>query len=91
MTTFSLAFSSLMNSLKSMETLRPENPVAPFSGRLPVILGGVSSYAPPSGLPIAAQPDNAARASKANAALKINGVMWLGRFKSIFELLEDDA
>jgi hypothetical protein len=53
-----------------MVTFLVLTPVAPLSGWLPVIRGGVSSKAPPSGLPTAAQPDNAAKVIKANAALQ---------------------
>ena len=53
-----------------MLTFLEFTPVAPFLGWLPVIFGGVSSNAPPSGLPMAAQPHNAAKAMMANAALR---------------------
>ena len=54
-TTFSVAFSILINSLKRMCSFLVFTPVAFSVGDAPTTRGGVSSYQPPSGLPIRAQ------------------------------------
>lgn len=72
-TTFSVGLSILINSLKLIYSFFLLTFVAPSAGSAPMTFGGVSSYQPPSGLPMRAQPCSSAsvRTAKRNICLLI--------------------
>ena len=60
-TTFSVGLSSVTNSLNRMVTFLLFTSSEPFAGDVPSIFGGVSSYQPPSGLPILAHENTVSK------------------------------